>query len=63
VGAAFFPQNGVDAEGLLAEAERRMCLVKPRFKRAVTSPSIDLANLAAQIEKSPGRTPHATLLQ
>ena len=63
VGAAFFPKNGGDAEGLLAEAERRMYLVKPRLKRALTSPAIDLANLAAQLEKSAGCAPHTTLLQ
>jgi diguanylate cyclase (GGDEF)-like protein/putative nucleotidyltransferase with HDIG domain len=63
VGAAFFPQNGVDTEGLLAEAERRMYLVKPRLKKAVTSPSVDLAHLAAQLEESAARAGHATLLQ
>src|ERR1019366_1752181 len=62
VGAAFYPENGADTEGLLAEAERRMNLVKRRLKNAAPSDSSSLANLAARIEDSAG-APHSTLIQ
>jgi hypothetical protein len=63
IGAAFYPENGADAEGLLAEAERRMHLVKRRLKKAAPSEGSDLANLAAQIEDSAACAPHSALLQ
>jgi diguanylate cyclase (GGDEF)-like protein len=63
VGAVFYPEDGADAEGLLAEAERRMYLVKRRLKQAVPSEGSGLANLAAQIEESAVCAPHSTLLQ
>lgn len=62
IGAAFCPENGTDAEGLLAEADRRMYLTKRR-KKAAPSEACDLAKLAVQIEHPTARAPHATLLQ
>ena len=62
IGAVLYPEDGVDAEGLLAEAERRMHLVKRRIKKAAQSDSSGVANLAAQIEDSAG-APHSTLIQ
>jgi diguanylate cyclase (GGDEF)-like protein/putative nucleotidyltransferase with HDIG domain len=62
IGAVLYPENGADAEGLLAEAERRMYLVKRSLKNAAPSDTSDLANLAAQIEDSAG-TPQSTLIQ
>jgi diguanylate cyclase (GGDEF)-like protein/putative nucleotidyltransferase with HDIG domain len=47
VGAAFCPEHGVDAEGLLAEADRRMYLTKQLHKSVASSLSEDLAALAA----------------
>ena len=63
VGAVFYPENGVDAEGLLAEAERRMYLVKRRLKKAAPSDTSGLANLAAEIADSAACAPSSTLLQ
>jgi diguanylate cyclase (GGDEF)-like protein/putative nucleotidyltransferase with HDIG domain len=63
VGAVFYPDNGIDTEGLLAEAERRMYLAKRRLKIAAPSDSGGLANLAVRIEDSAVRIPHSTLLQ
>ena len=63
VGAVFYPENGVDAEGLLAEAERRMYLVKRRLKKAAPSDTSGLANLAAEIADSAAGAPSSTLLQ
>jgi GGDEF domain-containing protein len=63
VGAAFYPENGSDTEGLLAEAERRMYLAKRRLKIAAPSDSSGLANLAAQIDDSAVCAPHSALLQ
>jgi diguanylate cyclase (GGDEF)-like protein/putative nucleotidyltransferase with HDIG domain len=63
IGAAFCPEDGTDAEGLLAEADRRMYLAKQRRKRAAPQSVGDLATLAARIEHSPVGTPNATLLQ
>jgi diguanylate cyclase (GGDEF)-like protein len=62
-GAVFYPENGVDPEGLLAEAERRMHLVKRRLKKASPSGTSGLANLAAQIEDAAARVPRSTLIQ
>ena len=39
VGAAFCPEHGSDAEGLLAEADRRMYLVKQTHKCAAGHPA------------------------
>jgi diguanylate cyclase (GGDEF)-like protein len=50
-GAAFFPQDGADAENLLAEADRRMYLVKQSHKGACSNTTHDLAALATQIEQ------------
>ena len=47
IGAAFFPENGTDAEGLLAEADRRMYGTKQAHKRCAAT---DLAALAASVE-------------
>ena len=63
IGAVFYPENGVDAEGLLAEAERRMYLAKQRLRKAAQPDPGGLANLAAQIENSAACAPHSTLLQ
>jgi diguanylate cyclase (GGDEF)-like protein/putative nucleotidyltransferase with HDIG domain len=63
VGAVFYPDNGIDTEGLLAEAERRMYLAKRRLKMAAPSDSSGLANLAVRIEDSAVCTPHSALLQ
>jgi diguanylate cyclase (GGDEF)-like protein/putative nucleotidyltransferase with HDIG domain len=63
VGAVFFPENGADAEGLLAEAERRMYFVKRRIEKAAPSDASGLANLAAQIEDSAACAPRSALLQ
>jgi diguanylate cyclase (GGDEF)-like protein/putative nucleotidyltransferase with HDIG domain len=63
VGAVFYPEDGVDTEGLLAEAERRMYLAKRRLKIAAPSDSSGLANLAVRIEDSAVCTPHSALLQ
>jgi diguanylate cyclase (GGDEF)-like protein/putative nucleotidyltransferase with HDIG domain len=63
VGAVFYPENGTDTEGLLAEAERRMYLVKRRIKKAAPSEGSGLANLAAQIDDSAVCAPRSTLLQ
>jgi diguanylate cyclase (GGDEF)-like protein/putative nucleotidyltransferase with HDIG domain len=58
VGAAFCPDHGGDAEGLLAEADRRMYLTKQEHKAARPSVAEDLAALAASVEEgdilSPG---------
>jgi diguanylate cyclase (GGDEF)-like protein/putative nucleotidyltransferase with HDIG domain len=50
VGAAFCPEHGVDAEGLLAEADRRMYLTKQEHKGARASMVDDLAALAASVD-------------
>jgi diguanylate cyclase (GGDEF)-like protein/putative nucleotidyltransferase with HDIG domain len=63
IGAVFYPEYGVDTEGLLAEAERRMYLAKRRLRIAAPSDSSALANLAARIEDSAACAPHSTLLQ
>jgi len=52
VGAAFCPEHGVDAEGLLAEADRRMYLTKQLHKSAATSLFRDLAALAAGVGRA-----------
>jgi len=51
IGAAFCPENGADAEGLLAVADRRMYLAKRR-KKAAPSAASALANLATRVEDS-----------
>jgi diguanylate cyclase (GGDEF)-like protein len=63
IGAAFCPENGADAEGLLAEAERRMYLVKRRLKKGAPSDASSLANLAAEIADSAACAPSSALLQ
>ena len=63
VGAVFCPENGTDAEGLLAEADRRMYLVKQRRKKAAPSSGSDLATLAARIELAMAATPQSTTLR
>jgi diguanylate cyclase (GGDEF)-like protein/putative nucleotidyltransferase with HDIG domain len=63
IGAVFCPENGTDAEGLLAEADRRMYLVKQRRKKAAPPEAGDLARLAARVEHSAARAAHSTLLQ
>ena len=50
-GAAFFPQDGADAENLLAEADRRMYRVKQSRKGVASSMAHDLAALAMHIEQ------------
>jgi diguanylate cyclase (GGDEF)-like protein/putative nucleotidyltransferase with HDIG domain len=47
VGAAFCPEHGQDAEGLLAEADRRMYLTKQSHKFAASTVASDLVALAA----------------
>jgi GGDEF domain-containing protein len=49
VGAAFCPENGTDAEGLLAEADRRRYLGKQSHKHPAVEASQDLAALAASL--------------
>jgi diguanylate cyclase (GGDEF)-like protein/putative nucleotidyltransferase with HDIG domain len=49
VGAAFCPDHGNDAEGLLAEADRRMYLTKQEHKSAHPTVAEDLAALAASV--------------
>src|ERR1035437_8782122 len=63
IGAVFSPENGTDAEGLLAEADRRMYLVKQRRKKGAPSDASDLAKLAARIEHPAAGASHAKLLQ
>jgi diguanylate cyclase (GGDEF)-like protein/putative nucleotidyltransferase with HDIG domain len=53
IGAAFGPEHGSDAEGLLAEADRRMYLAKQTHKRMASSVSEDLAALAASLGDEP----------
>ena len=55
VGAAFCPEHGTDAEGLLAEADRRMYLVKQTHKCAEPTVAADLAALAASVGTASGR--------
>jgi diguanylate cyclase (GGDEF)-like protein/putative nucleotidyltransferase with HDIG domain len=53
VGAAFCPEHGTDAEGLLAEADRRMYAAKQAQKKGIPdrmSAAADLAALAASLE-------------
>jgi hypothetical protein len=63
IGAVFCPENGTDAEGLLAEADRRMYLVKQDRKKALPPAANDLANLAASIGNSTAAAPHSSLVQ
>jgi diguanylate cyclase (GGDEF)-like protein len=49
VGAAFCPENGSDAESLLAEADRRMYRVKKSHKCHEASSTSDLAALALSL--------------
>jgi diguanylate cyclase (GGDEF)-like protein len=53
VGAAFYPEHGSDAEGLLAEADRRMYLAKQSHKRLGATVSEDLAALAVSVVDEP----------
>jgi diguanylate cyclase (GGDEF)-like protein/putative nucleotidyltransferase with HDIG domain len=55
VGAAFCPDHGVDAEGLLAEADRRMYLVKQTHKSAGGTVALGLAALAASVDTAEDR--------
>jgi diguanylate cyclase (GGDEF)-like protein/putative nucleotidyltransferase with HDIG domain len=50
IGAVFCPEHGTDAEGLLAEADRRMYLTKQGRKKAVSANASGLARLAASVE-------------
>jgi diguanylate cyclase (GGDEF)-like protein/putative nucleotidyltransferase with HDIG domain len=59
IGAVFCPENGTDAEGLLAEADRRMYLVKQHRKKTAAPHANDLARLAACIE----HPAHSPILQ
>jgi diguanylate cyclase (GGDEF)-like protein/putative nucleotidyltransferase with HDIG domain len=63
IGAVSCPENGTDAEGLLAEADRRMYLVKQRRKKAIPPAENGLANLAASIGHSTQPAPQPALLQ
>lgn len=68
VGAAFCPEHGNDAEGLLAEADRRMYLTKQEHKSARPTLAEDLAALAASLGQggdilSPGDTVSPTPLK
>jgi diguanylate cyclase (GGDEF)-like protein len=56
VGAAFCPEHGVDAEGLLAEADRRMYLAKQSHKCAASTVAADLAALVAGVGEDGGDT-------
>jgi diguanylate cyclase (GGDEF)-like protein len=49
VGAAFYPENGADAEGLLAGADRRMYLTK-RTHKELTRSGADLAALSSSLQ-------------
>jgi diguanylate cyclase (GGDEF)-like protein/putative nucleotidyltransferase with HDIG domain len=49
VGAAFCPENGTDAEGLLAGADRRMYLTKRSHKELAGSAAGDLAALSSSV--------------
>jgi diguanylate cyclase (GGDEF)-like protein len=49
VGAAFCPENGADAEGLLAGADRRMYLTKRAHKELAGSAAGDLAALSSSV--------------
>jgi diguanylate cyclase (GGDEF)-like protein/putative nucleotidyltransferase with HDIG domain len=53
IGAAFCPEHGSDAEGLLAEADRRMYLTKQSHKRLPATVSEDLAALAPSLVEEP----------
>ena len=50
IGAAFSPEHGQDAEGLLAEADRRMYLIKQDHKHSPEAAAGDLAVLADRLE-------------
>ncbi len=53
IGAAFCPEHGNDAEGLLAEADRRMYITKQAHKKGIPdrmSAAADLAALAASLD-------------
>src|SRR5205807_6556371 len=63
IGAVFCPENGTDAEGLLAEADRRMYLVKQHRKKIVVTPANDLARLAERIENATAPAPYSPALQ
>jgi diguanylate cyclase (GGDEF)-like protein/putative nucleotidyltransferase with HDIG domain len=49
IGAAFCPEHGNDAEGLLAEADRRMYLTKQEHKGGGETVAADLAALARSV--------------
>jgi len=59
VGAAFCPENGREAEGLLAEADRQMYLVKQAHKRLAVSHSSSLSALSASLEEHRASEPAA----
>ncbi|MGA2269755.1 MAG: HD domain-containing phosphohydrolase [Bryobacteraceae bacterium] len=50
VGAAFCPENGTDAEDLLAGADRRMYLTKRAHKELTQAAAGDLAALSSSLE-------------
>jgi diguanylate cyclase (GGDEF)-like protein/putative nucleotidyltransferase with HDIG domain len=58
VGAAFCPEHGLDAEGLLAEADRSMYLTKQSHKFAATTMVSDLFALAAGLGAGDEGTMH-----
>jgi len=61
IGAVFCPVHGVDAETLLAEADRRMYLTKQSRKKSPASAS--LAALAASLESPPRVLPQPSPAQ
>jgi diguanylate cyclase (GGDEF)-like protein len=63
IGAVFCPENGTDAEGLLAEADRRMYLVKQHRKKVGVPHANDLAKLAARLEHSTVTATHSPVLR
>ncbi len=64
IGAAFCPEHGNDAEGLLAEADRRMYITKQAHKKGTPEPTTaaaDLAALAASLEDGDSLSHDASL--
>jgi diguanylate cyclase (GGDEF)-like protein len=58
VGAAFCPEDGAEAEGLLAAADRRMYLVKQAHRSYPRNGGSDLARLAESLEDAGVTAPH-----
>jgi len=57
VGAALCPEHGTDAEGLLAEADRRMYLTKQAHKGQASRLAEGLTALAASLERQTSPAP------